>query len=106
MNAIIDISGLLKKSKEVFNFHGGVHPPENKAQSTQLPIGALPLPEKLVLPLRQHIGNIPKLKVSVGDHVLKGQLLAEAEGTVSAAIHAPTSGEITRKTGAKATWTH
>lgn len=94
MNAPINIAGLLKKTKDVFNFHGGVHPPENKAQSTQLPIGQLPLPEKLVLPLRQHIGNIPKVKVAVGDHVLKGQLIAEAEGSVSAAIHAPTSGTI------------
>lgn len=94
MNAIINIAGLLKKSKEVFHFHGGVHPPENKSQSTQLPIGQLPLPEKLVLPLRQHIGNIPKVTVDVGDHVLKGQLIAEAEGSVSAAIHAPTSGTV------------
>ena len=94
MNAIIDISGLVKKSKAIFNLHGGVHPPGNKAQSTQLPIGELPLPEKLVLPLRQHIGNIPKITVSINQHVLKGQLLAEAEGTVSAAIHAPTSGTI------------
>ncbi len=94
MNAPINIAGLLKKTKDVFRFHGGVHPPENKAQSTQLPIGKLPLPEKLVLPLRQHIGNIPKVKVAVGDQVLKGQLIAEAEGAVSAAIHAPTSGVV------------
>jgi electron transport complex protein RnfC len=33
--------------------------------------------------------------VKVGDLVLKGQMLAEPEGTVSAAIHAPTSGTIT-----------
>ena len=95
MNAPINIAGLLKKTKAVFRFNGGVHPPENKAQSTQRPIGQLALPEKLVLPLRQHIGNIPKIKVAIGDHVLKGQLIAEAEGTVSAAIHAPTSGTIT-----------
>ena len=95
MNALVNISNLLKSAKEIFPFHGGVHPPENKAQSTQLPIGQLSLPEKLVLPLRQHVGNIPKIKVNVGDKVLKGQLLAEAEGTVSAAIHAPTSGTVT-----------
>ena len=47
-----------------------------------------------MLPLRQHVGNIPKIKVSIGDKVLKGQLLAEAEGAVSAAIHATTSGTI------------
>ena len=94
MNALVNLAGLLKSAKEIFPFHGGVHPPENKAQSTQLPIGQLALPEKLVLPLRQHVGNIPKLKVQVGDYVLKGQLIAEAEGTVSAAIHASTSGTI------------
>lgn len=88
MNALVNFT-------KIFKFNGGVHPPENKTQSTQLPIGQLPLPATLVLPLRQHVGNIPKVKVNVGDQVLKGQLLAEAEGTVSAAIHAPTSGHIT-----------
>ncbi|MGZ8269549.1 MAG: electron transport complex subunit RsxC [Methylophilus sp.] len=88
MNALINFSKL-------FRFNGGVHPPENKAQSTQLPIGKLDLPATLTLPLRQHIGNLPKVLVKVGEHVLKGQLIAETEGTFSAAIHAPTSGEIT-----------
>lgn len=87
MNALVNFS-------QIFKFNGGVHPPENKAISTQLPIGQIPLPNTLVLPLRQHVGNLPKIKVQVGEHVLKGQLLAEAEGAVSAAIHAPTSGTI------------
>ena len=101
MNALVNLASLLSlnqlitSAKEIFPFHGGVHPPENKLQSTQLPIGQLTLPTKLVLPLRQHVGNIPKVKVQVGEHVFKGQLIAEAEGTVSAAIHAPTSGTIT-----------
>ena len=88
MNALVNFT-------KIFKFNGGVHPPENKTQSTHLPIGQLPLPATLVLPLRQHVGNIPKVKVKVGDKVLKGQLLAEADGTVSAAIHAPTSGSVT-----------
>ncbi len=88
MNALVNFT-------KIFRFHGGVHPPENKSQSTQLPIGQLSLPDNIVLPLRQHVGNIPKIKVSVGDKVLKGQLLAEAEGAVSAAIHATTSGTVT-----------
>jgi len=87
MNALVNFT-------KIFKFHGGVHPPENKAISTQLPIGQLSLPEKLTLPLRQHVGNLPKIRVNVGDYVLKGQLLAEAEGAVSAAVHAPTSGTI------------
>ena len=99
MNAIINFFKTLNtnhaKANDVFRFNGGVHPPEHKAESTQLPITALQIPKKLTLPLRQHVGNIPKIKVSVGQRVLKGQLLAEPEGAVSAAIHAPTSGIIT-----------
>lgn len=89
MNAILNFfkPDFLKQER-------GVHPPEHKAESTQLPIAKLPMPQKLVLPLRQHIGHLPKISVQVGDYVLKGQLLAEAEGIVSAAIHAPTSGTI------------
>ena len=100
MNALVNIANLLSLSqlidsaKDIFPFHGGIHPPENKAQSTQLPIAQLTLPSKIILPLRQHVGNIPKIKVNIGDKVLKGQLIAEAEGTVSAAIHASTSGTI------------
>ncbi len=78
----------------LFKFHGGVHPPENKLESTSTPIRHVPMPERLVLPLRQHVGNLPKMRVQAGDRVLKGQLLAEAEGSVSAAVHAPTSGII------------
>ena len=73
---------------------GGVHPPEHKQESSSQPIGYLALPKRLVLPLRQHVGTLPKILVNVGDKVLKGQLLAEAEGNISAAIHAPTSGTI------------
>ncbi len=78
----------------LFKFHGGVHPPEHKLESAATPIVEVPLPQRLVLPLRQHVGNVPKLQVAVGDHVLKGQLLAIADGMISASVHAPTSGTI------------
>ncbi len=101
MNNIIQFASKLIKSfttntaNDVYKFHGGVHPDGHKYESTTRPIAQLPIPETLTLPLRQHVGYIPKLKVKVGDYVLKGEMLAEAEGTVSAAIHAPTSGTIT-----------
>ena len=78
----------------LFKFNGGVHPPEHKLESTGQPIRALPVSGVLVLPLRQQVGNLPKILVHPGDHVLKGQLLAEAVGAISAAVHAPTSGTI------------
>lgn len=52
---------------------GGVHPPENKHQSVTQPIGSLPIPEKLVVPLGQHIGAPAIACVKLGDKVLKGQ---------------------------------
>lgn len=73
---------------------GGVHPPENKAQSVQQPIRRGPLPSVLVVPILQHIGAPARPLVKIGDHVLKGQKIADAEGIVSAAVHAPSSGTV------------
>lgn len=75
-------------------FHGGVHPADNKAQSNSTPIERLPLPPRLVLPLRMHLGAPAEPRVSVGQTVLKGDILADANGAISAAVHAPTSGRI------------
>jgi Na+-translocating ferredoxin:NAD+ oxidoreductase subunit C len=82
------------KLNDLFKFHGGVHPPEHKLESTAQPIRRLAISPRLVLPLRQHVGNVPKLLVEVGQYVRKGQLLAEAEGNISAAVHASSSGTI------------
>ena len=81
--------------RKVFNFHGGVHPPENKLQSVGLPIMTAGIPEELTLPLSQHIGAPATPIVAVGERVLKGQMIAEAQGFVSVPVHAPTSGTIT-----------
>ncbi len=79
---------------QLHSFDGGIHPAENKHQSTQRPIQPAPLPDQLVLPLGQHIGAPSDPIVNVGDSVLKGQLIAEPKGFVSVGLHAPTSGVI------------
>ena len=76
------------------SFDGGIHPQENKDQSTQTPIAQLPLPAQLIVPLGQHIGAPAESLVQAGDQVLKGQLIAKPKGFVSASIHAPTSGTV------------
>ena len=38
--------------------------------------------------------EVIEVLVKVGDQVLKGELIAEADGNISAAIHAPTSGKV------------
>ncbi|MEX0584705.1 MAG: electron transport complex subunit RsxC, partial [Natronospirillum sp.] len=80
---------------EFFDFHGGVHPPENKAQSLQASILPAPLQATYTVPLNQHIGAFAVPVVAVGDKVLKGQLIASAAGFISAPSHAPTSGTVT-----------
>lgn len=78
--------------RKIWDIHGGVHPAENKAQSNQHPIATLALPKEFILPLNQHIGAPAVVAVNIGEHVLKGQRIAEPQGYVSTAIHAPTSG--------------
>ncbi len=84
-----------KVSRRLWKFNGGVHPPQHKSESSGHPIRPADIPTRLTLPLHQHIGEPADPLVQVGDSVLKGQLIARANGYVSAAVHAPTSGTIT-----------
>jgi len=92
MNAQTHVIATSKR--KIWPLTGGVHPAENKHQSTGRPIAPVPLPEVLVLPLSQHAGTPAEPVVTVGDKVLKGQLIARASGVLSAALHAPSSGVI------------
>lgn len=76
----------------IWDIPGGIHPPQNKHQSTARGLEQMPLPARLVLPLLQHIGNRALPVVQIGERVLKGQLIAEANGPLSCPVHAPTSG--------------
>lgn len=80
--------------RTLYQFHGGIHPPGNKEQSTQSGIARAPLPSRLVIPFRQHAGEAAKPIVRVGDRVLKGQLIGMPVGFISSAVHASTSGTI------------
>ena len=79
----------------LFPFHGGLKTVRHKTESNQGPILAGPLPRQLTVPLRQHIGAIAKPLVQAGDRVLKGQMIGQADGYISAAVHAPSSGMVT-----------
>lgn len=85
----------MRRPRKLFSFHGGVHPDGHKAESNATPIRTLPLLPRYVVPLRQHIGTPARPLVQVGDTVLKGQMIGGAEGYVSTAVHAPTSGRVT-----------
>ncbi|RJX68478.1 electron transport complex subunit RsxC [Vibrio sinensis] len=83
------------KSGALWDFPGGVHPAENKAQSTQVAVSRSAIPQELVLPVKQHIGKPGTIIVSVGDSVLKGQPLTKYDTSFMLPLHAPTSGIIT-----------
>ena len=77
-----------------WDFHGGIHPPEQKFFTSNKPIKQLVLPKQLIIPLQQHIGREGDLLVSIGEHVLKGQALTLSTNPMVVPIHAPTSGTI------------
>lgn len=81
-------------NNELWDFPGGVHPPQHKQLSNQQPIAQLPIPERLYVPLKQHIGVEGHIIVEVGQHVLKGQPLTKSMNPFAVPIHAPTSGTI------------
>ena len=75
-------------------FAHGVHPPESKELTNRLEIRRMPYPEEVVLPLRQHAGKPAKPIVAVGDRVQRGDKIAEADGFVSAPVHASAAGVV------------
>ena len=74
--------------------HGGLRLEAHKADSTASPVQKLPIPKQLILPIAQHVGEPSQPVVAVGDEVLKGQLVAQVEGSLGAPVHASSSGRI------------
>ncbi len=81
-------------NRKLHAFNGGVHPDGHKEASNAAPIRAMPLLPRYVVPLRQHIGAPARPQVRVGERVARGQMIGAAEGYVSTAAHAPTSGTV------------
>ncbi|MBQ6095560.1 MAG: electron transport complex subunit RsxC [Lachnospiraceae bacterium] len=75
-----------------YTFRGGIHPYDRKDISKDKPIVSLEAGSVLVFPLSQHIGAPAKPIVAKGDHVLRGQKIAEAGGFVSAPVYSSVSG--------------
>ncbi len=82
------------RKNKIWDFNGGIHPPEMKTQSNGTPLRQVPLAQRFVIPLKQHIGAEGELCVSVGDKVLRGQPLTRGRGKMLP-VHAPTSGTVT-----------
>jgi len=76
------------------SFKHGVHPPENKDITSGIASKRFPFPKEVILPLSQHIGTPAKALVKAGDHVERGDVIAEAAGFISSTVHATAAGTV------------
>ena len=77
--------------KRAATFEHGIHPVYNK-ETGSLPIRRMAFAPRLIVPLSQHIGKPAVCCVNVGQEVLRGQVIATADGFVSLPVHAPATG--------------
>ena len=89
---MLNLLNLFRKDK-IWDFEGGIHPPEMKSQSNGTPLRQIPLADRFIIPLKQHIGHEGELCVKPGDKVLRGQPLTFGNGRMLP-VHAPTSGTV------------
>ena len=75
-------------------FRGGIHPDGHKELSKGQPVEAYLPKGDLVFPVNQHIGKPARPVVAKGDSVFAGQIIAEADGYVSANIISSCSGKV------------
>ena len=78
--------------KELWDFPGGVYPPQQKELSNRTLIERISIPDLCYVPVKQHIGVEGQLSVAIGDTVLKGQALTINDNAFAVPVHAPTSG--------------
>jgi len=77
-----------------YRFHGGLVLPGHRELTATVPIAPAGIPPQLVLPLLQHIGEPAEALVKPGDTVRAGEMIARPVGTVSAPVHASSSGTV------------
>ncbi len=75
-------------------FSGGVHPPDRKELSESAPISSLTPPQRVIIPLSQHIGAPCKALVDIGQDVKVGMQIGNPEGFVSAPVHSSVAGKV------------
>ena len=86
--------GLMNVVKHFFGDDWGVHPADHKRPASDVPVRRLPMPPRVYLMLAQHVGAPARPVMLVGQKVKKGELIAAAQGNISAPLHASTSGTI------------
>jgi electron transport complex protein RnfC len=85
---------LFQEHDSLHTFKSGAHPDERKELSCSCPIERMPFTEVYYIPLGQHIGAPAKAIVRKGQHVQRGECIAEPSGFVSVAHHSPVDGVV------------
>ncbi|MCQ9208411.1 MAG: electron transport complex subunit RsxC [Omnitrophica bacterium] len=75
-------------------FQGGVHLADHKEQTASQPIKKAPDPQRVIIPLSQHVGSPASANVLVGDSVKIGQKIGQAQGFISCPIHSSIAGKV------------
>ena len=75
-------------------FRGGIHPPHQKNLTKDKSTINISIPQLCYISMQQHIGTPAKPIVEVGDIVSEGQLIGEAQGLISANVHASVPGKV------------
>ena len=75
-------------------FERGIHPKYNKELASGKSITPANLPQRIVVPVSQHIGAPAKPEVTIGDEVKRGQVIGSTAGFVSSPIHSSISGKV------------
>lgn len=75
-------------------FKGGIHPAEYKELTENLTFEKMPAPDKIIIPLSQHLGKEAVPRVKKTEDVLPGMLLAASEGFISAPVHSSVAGKV------------
>ena len=75
-------------------FQGGVHPETKKELTAGKPFQVFHAKGDLIYPLSQHIGKPAQPVVKKNDQVLAGQIIAKADGFISANIISSCSGKV------------
>ncbi|MBQ9878880.1 MAG: electron transport complex subunit RsxC [Clostridia bacterium] len=79
--------------RPVARVRGGVKVPHRKNTASIKPV-RISIPERVVLPMRQHIGAPCEPLVKIGDKVAVGQPIGDTSAFVAAPIHASVSGTV------------
>ena len=79
--------------KHPFRTHGGAAVPHHK-NTWDIPTAVMPPPERVILPMQQHIGAPCAPTVKKGDHVFVGTVVGDSSAAVSAPVHASVSGTV------------